>query len=54
MTVVGAVEGEVQLVEEPHGTVHVAVEHAQCTLRCGFGEILADKGGLGHGASCQG
>ena len=52
MAVVGAVEGAGELIEESHGTVHVAVEHAQRTLRSGIGEILAGKGGLGHGASC--
>ena len=51
MAVIGAVEGAGEFIEEPHGTVHVAIEHAQRTLRSGIGEILAGKGGLVHSAS---
>ena len=51
VAVIGAVEGAGEFIEEPHGTVHVAVEHAQRTLRSGIGEILAGKGGLVHSAS---
>ena len=48
VAVVGAVVGTVEFIEQPLGTMEVAVEHAQCTLRGGLREIESGKCGLVH------
>lgn len=48
MAVVGAVVGTVEFIEQPLGTMEVAVEHTQCTLRGGLREIESGKCGLVH------